>query len=144
MKPIALIALPLVLTLAHAAEINIDRLLDTIAIKETGAAWDGRPGSHGELSAYQFTESIWRLHMAPLPFDDARVASLARCCATRHVRWLIAQFESHGLPVTPQGLATAWNHGLGYLFRHAQEQTVYGIEVANLYDDVEFLCTPNP
>jgi hypothetical protein len=119
--------------LARAEDINVGRLVDTIAMKETGASWNGNPGSHGELSAYQIMESVWRQHMAPKPFNDARIASLARLCATEHVQWLIARMKSHGLIVTPQRVATAWNHGLGYLLRHAREQTNYGIEVANLY-----------
>jgi hypothetical protein len=136
MRLFTLIALPLTLALGHAEDINVDRLVDTIAIKETGAAWNGHPGSCGELSAYQITEGVWRQHMAPMPFNDARIACLARACATKHVRWLIAKIESHGLTVTPQRVATAWNHGFGYLCRHVQEQTNYGIEVANLYYDI--------
>jgi hypothetical protein len=128
-----LLALPISLTLAHAEDINVGRLVDTIAMKETGAAWNGHPGSHGELSAYQFLESVWDQHMAPRPFSEARVASLAQTCAIKHVQWLINQMKSHGLTVTPQRIATAWNHGLGYLYRHVREQTNYGIEVANLY-----------
>ena len=136
MKLRTLMALPLSLILAHAEDINVDHLVDTIALKETGAAWDGRPGSHGELSAYQIMETVWRQHMSPRPFSDARVASLARLCATRHVQWLIVQIENHGMTVTPERVATAWNRGLGYLYRHVPEQTDYGIELANLYYDL--------
>jgi hypothetical protein len=135
MNLITWMALPLAFAMVHAEDINVDHMLDTLATKETGAAWDGRPGSHGELSAYQLMECTWRQHMAPRPFNEARIASLARSCAAKHVQWLIAQIESHGLTVTPQRVATAWNHGLGYLCRHVQEQTEYGIEVANLYYD---------
>jgi hypothetical protein len=134
MKRFILVALPFAFALAHAEEVNVERLVDAIAIKETGAAWNGQPGSCGELSAYQIMEGTWSLHMAPRPFSEARIASLARSCAIKHVRWLIAQLEGHGLAVTPERIATAWNHGLGYLCRHFGEPTAYGIEVANLYE----------
>ena len=79
------------------------------------------------------------LHGIPVSlslYPGAGVASLARLCATRHVQWLIVKIENHGMTVTPERVATAWNRGLGYLYRHVPEQTDYGIELANLYYDL--------
>jgi hypothetical protein len=114
------------------AEIDVGREIDALAMKETGLRWDGRPGLCGELSAWQITEKVWRQHMAPAPFSDAREPALARVCALRHVRWLIAQIERRGLAVTPQCVATAWHFGLS----RAARSTEWGLEVANLYNDL--------
>jgi hypothetical protein len=117
---------------ASAAEIDVSRFLEAIAAKETGLRWDGQPGPCGELSRYQITETVWRQHMAPAPFALARDPAQARTCAVKHLHWLIAQIERHGLAVTPQHVATAWHFGLSRAGRRSQ----WGIEVANLYRDL--------
>ena len=117
---------------ASAAELDVPCFVDVLPLKETGLRWDGRPGLCGELSAWQITETVWRQHMAPAPFSDAREPALARVCALRHVRWLVAQIERRGLVVTPQRVATAWHFGLS----RAARSTEWGLEVANLYNDL--------
>jgi len=103
-----------------------------LRMKETGVAWDGKPGPAGEFSAFQLTEPTWRQHMAPLPFSQARDPALARACAVKHLRWLVEQIQRRGLPVTPQLVATCWHYGLS----HATKRTQWGLEVANLYHDL--------
>lgn len=114
------------------AEIDVGRMIDALAMKETGLRWDGHPGLRGELSAWQITETVWRQHMEAEAFFDACVPALARVCALRHVRWLVAQIERRGLAVTPQRVATAWHFGLS----HAAHSTEWGLEVGNLYQDL--------
>ena len=121
-----------VLAAPARAEVDVPRLVDALGMKETGLRWDGQPGPAGEMSAWQITEGVWRQHMAPRPFSDARDPALARECALKHVRWLIAQIQRRGLAVTPQRVATAWHFGIS----HAARRTTWGMEVANLYFDI--------
>ena len=113
------------------AQVDVERLVDVLAIKETGTRWTGRPGPVGELSAWQITEPVWREHMAPRPYDEARDPALARACAVAHVRWLITQIERRGQPATPERVATCWHFGPG----HARRPSQYGADVANLYEE---------
>lgn len=122
----------LVSGLCLRAEIDISRFLEAIAFKETGTGWDGRPGPSGELSRYQITETVWRQHMGTLPFAAARDPVMARTCAQRHIRWLIAGIDRRSLAVTPQRVATVWHYGLS----RARRQTQWGLELANLYSDL--------
>ncbi len=115
-----------------SAAVEVCRLADALALKETGRAWDGRPGPCGELSDYQITAAVWRQHMPWLPFTAARDPALARACALKHLGWLVAEIERRGLVVTPQRVATAWHFGLG----RAAHSTEWGREVANLYFDL--------
>jgi hypothetical protein len=114
------------------AELDVGRLVDALGMKETGLRWDGQPGPAGELSSYQITERVWRQQMAPRPFSEARDPALARACAVKHVRWLIAQIRGRGLTITPQRVATAWHFGIS----HAAQRTEWGMEAANLYNDL--------
>jgi len=116
---------------ARAAEIDMPRFLQVLAMKETGLGWNGRPGPCGELSAWQITETVWRQHMAPRPFRQARDPALARACAVKHLAWLIAGIGNRGLELTPARLATAWHFGLS----HAGRRSEWGTEVAGLYFD---------
>ncbi len=114
------------------AEIDVGRFLQAIAIKETGSGWNGVPGPCGELSRWQIIQAVWRQHMGSLPFSAARDPALARTCAQRHIRWLIAGIERRRLIATPQRVATAWHYGLS----RAGQRTRWGMEVANLYNDL--------
>jgi len=114
------------------AEIDVTRMVDVLAMKETGTRWGGQLGPVGELSAWQITAPVWREFMAPRPFEEARDPALARDCAMKHVRWLITQIERRGQVATPERVATCWHFGPG----HARQASRWGTEVANLYDDV--------
>ena len=113
------------------AQIDVERMVDVLAMKETGARWHGQFGPVGELSAWQFTEPVWREHMAPRSFEEARDPALARLCAIKHVRWLIIQIERRGQAATPERVATCWHFGPG----HARQASRWGTEVENLYHD---------
>jgi hypothetical protein len=114
------------------ADVDVPRLLEALRMKETGLRWNGQPGPAGELSDYQLTAGVWRQHMAPRPFSEARDPALARACAVKHLRWLIAQIQCRGLTITPQRVATAWHFGIS----HAARRTTWGLEAANLYHDL--------
>ena len=118
------------------AQVDVERMVDVLAMKETGTSWSGRVGPQGELSAWQITEPVWREHMAPRPFAEARDPALARDCAVRRIRWLIAQIERRGQAATPERVATCWHFGPG----HARRPSQFGADVANLYEE----RTPGP
>ncbi|MCX6955158.1 MAG: hypothetical protein NTV51_23645 [Verrucomicrobia bacterium] len=70
-----------------------------------------RPGAHGELGAYQFRESTWRMHTS-----EAFVRALDRAesdrVAVRHYDWLKRGLERAGLVASPYNIALACNGGL--------------------------------
>jgi len=113
------------------AQVDVERMVDVLAMKETGTRWTGQPGPVGELSAWQITEPVWREHMAPRPFEEARDPALARACAVQHVRWIIAQIARRGQEATPERVATCWHFGPG----HARQASRWGADVANLYEE---------
>ena len=79
------------LTIPAPAAVDLSRLLDAIALVETGGRWDGTPGAHGELSIYQLTLAAWRQHSGE-PFavaaanPDASAKPRAARGATRAAR----------------------------------------------------------
>lgn len=70
-----------------------------------------RPGPCGELGAYQFRESTWRMH-TQVPFRQAIDRKHADAVAVRHYEWIKRGLVRAGLPVTPYHVALAWNGGL--------------------------------
>ena len=63
-----LCGLSLVAVAQLRAEIDVVRMVDVLAMKETGTRWGGQRGPVGELSAWQITEPVWREFMAqPVP-----------------------------------------------------------------------------
>ena len=70
-----------------------------------------RPGSYGELGAYQFRPRTWQMHT-----DQPFSAALDRRCsdeiAVKHYEWLKIRLERAGLASTPYNIALAWNAGL--------------------------------
>ena len=99
--------------------------------KETGLAWDGRPGAAGELSRWQITPVVWRQHSAEPFARAARDVAKARAVARAHLEWLQDRLRKAGVAVTPERLATCWHYGASQARRPAQ----WGAEVANLYYD---------
>lgn len=127
-----LIALCFVCTSAAAPlqAVDLGREADALAQKETGLRWDGRPGRFGELSRWQITPAVWVQH-SPEPFETAaRDEAKARAVALKHLAWLRAQLVRRGVEPTAERLATCWHFGLG----HARRASVWGQEVANLYE----------
>lgn len=70
-----------------------------------------KPGRHGELGAYQFRPSTWRMHTT-VPFSRALDRSTSDEVAIKHYEWLTRGLRSAGMPVTPYNIALAWNSGL--------------------------------
>lgn len=71
-----------------------------------------QPGSHGELGAYQFRHSTWRMHTRK-PFRSALVRAHADEVALAHYAWICTELQRQGLPATTFNIAMAWNAGVG-------------------------------
>jgi hypothetical protein len=70
-----------------------------------------RPGRHGELGAYQFRSTTWRMHTG-IPFQEALDRGTSDAVAVKHYEWLKRGLESAQVPATPYNIALAWNGGL--------------------------------
>lgn len=70
-----------------------------------------RPGAHGELGAYQFRSTTWRLH-TKAPFSQALNREASDRVAVLHYEWLKRGLEQGGVQATPYNIALAWNSGL--------------------------------
>lgn len=70
-----------------------------------------KPGRHGELGAYQFRSSTWRMH-TKVPFQQALNREVSDTVAVRHYDWIKRNLEAARVPATPYNIALAWNGGL--------------------------------
>ena len=70
-----------------------------------------RPGKHGELGAYQFRSSTWRMHTS-VPFQHALDRGTSDAVAVKHYEWIKRGLEAARVPATPYYIALAWNGGL--------------------------------
>jgi len=70
-----------------------------------------KPGSLGELGAYQFREQTWRMHTAA-PFNRALDRRSSDAVAVKHYDWIRSELERRGIEPTPYRIALAWNGGL--------------------------------
>jgi len=70
-----------------------------------------RPGTRGELGAYQFRSSTWRMY-TNVPFTQALNRETSDLVAVKHYEWLKHGLEAAGMPATPYNIALAWNSGL--------------------------------
>lgn len=70
-----------------------------------------RPGPFGELGAYQFRSSTWRMH-TKVPFARANDRRESDLVAIAHYEYLKRGLERNGVPATPYTIALAWNGGL--------------------------------
>jgi hypothetical protein len=70
-----------------------------------------QPGPYGELGAYQFRASTWRMHTT-LPFHQALNRSASDRVAVQHYEWIKQGLVRNGLEATPYNIALAWNGGL--------------------------------
>lgn len=69
-----------------------------------------RPGRFGELGAYQFRPTTWRMHTR-LPFAEALDRHTADEVAIRHYDWIRARLQEGGLNPSTYYIAMAWNAG---------------------------------
>jgi hypothetical protein len=70
-----------------------------------------RPGARGELGAYQFRVTTWRMHTT-IPFSQALDRRTSDIIAVQHYEWLKNGLEAARKPATPYNIALAWNSGL--------------------------------
>ncbi|HWA85217.1 MAG TPA: hypothetical protein VG710_03250 [Opitutus sp.] len=70
-----------------------------------------RPGRYGELGAYQFKRSTWRMYTT-IPFSYAVNRHASDTVAIRHYEWIKQGLERNGLEATAYNIALAWNGGL--------------------------------
>ncbi|MSU49266.1 MAG: hypothetical protein EXS37_09310 [Opitutus sp.] len=70
-----------------------------------------RPGPRGELGAYQFRVSTWRMHTSA-PFSQALDRRTSDIIAVQHYEWLKTRLEAARMTPTPYNIALAWNGGL--------------------------------
>lgn len=75
-----------------------------------------RPGRHGELGAYQFRPSTWRMH-TKVPFHRALDRATSDAVAIKHYDWLKRGLEREGVPASTYNIALAWNGGLSAAVR---------------------------
>lgn len=92
-----------------------------------------RPGSHGELGAYQFRASTWRMHTST-PFSRAIDRPTSDVVAVQHYEWLRKSLEAARIPATSYNIALAWNSGFGAVTRGQSpaRSHVYALRAANL------------
>ena len=97
-----------------------------------------RPGPFGELGAYQFRETTWRIH-TKVPFAQALDRQMSDQIAIRHYDWLKRGLEQARVPVTSYNIALAWNGGLNAVVRgHAPTVAHdYASRAVNLADAFE-------
>jgi hypothetical protein len=96
-----------------------------------------RAGTYGELGAYQFKESTWRMH-TQRPFADANDRRVSDEVAVAHYEWLKAALERAGVEPTTYNIALAWNAGVSAVIkRHAPAVAHnYATRVNNLATDL--------
>ena len=97
-----------------------------------------RPGSLGELGAYQFREETWKMHTSA-PFFLALDRRVSDAVAVKHYDWLKAELERRGVAATPFRIALAWNGGFGAVVsrRPAASAVDYANRAANLEAELE-------
>jgi len=70
-----------------------------------------KPGRFGELGAYQFRSSTWRMHTS-IPFQQAIHRETSDAVAVMHYEWIKRSLEAARRPATPYNIALAWNGGI--------------------------------
>ena len=70
-----------------------------------------QPGRYGELGAFQFKRSTWRMH-TKMPFAEAVDRDASETVAIRHYEWIKRGLERNGIAPTTYNIALAWNGGL--------------------------------
>jgi hypothetical protein len=96
-----------------------------------------RPGRFGELGAYQFRSSTWRMYTRR-PFSDANNRRCADEVAVQHYEWLKTTLTRAGIEATTYNIALAWNAGVnavvqGHLSSFTRD---YAARVNNLAADL--------
>lgn len=97
-----------------------------------------RPGRFGELGAYQFRLSTWRMH-TKVPFARANDRSESDVVAVAHYEYLKRGLERNGVPATPYTIALAWNGGLDAVVRGTAPKAAhnYARRAVNLAEEMQ-------
>ena len=97
-----------------------------------------RPGKYGELGAYQFRRSTWRMHTT-MPFEKALDRAESEEVAVLHYEWLKRGLARNGVAQTPYNIALAWNAGLTSVIRGRSSRAShdYAQRVNNLAHDLQ-------
>lgn len=97
-----------------------------------------RPGAHGELGAYQFRPTTWRMHSRQ-PFRQALVRDHADRVAVAHYEWIVQQLRRNGLKPTTYNIALVWNAGIGAVTsgRAPRASHHYAQRVVNIADELQ-------
>lgn len=92
-----------------------------------------QPGPRGELGAYQFRRSTWKMHSAE-PFSRANERALADEVAVKHYEWIRRGLVAAGMEPSTYNIALAWHSGLqAATSRRAPAASHrYALRVANL------------
>ena len=69
-----------------------------------------RPGRFGELGAYQFRATTWRMY-TKRPFAEATNRQSSDEVAVRHYEWLKTTLARAGVEPSTYNIALAWNAG---------------------------------
>ena len=104
-----------------------------------------RPGPFGELGAYQFRETTWRIH-TKAPFAQALNRQTSDQVAILHYDWLKRGLEQARLPVTSYNIALAWNGGLNAVLRGhaptvAHDYASRAVSLADVFENRAQLAT---
>ncbi len=97
-----------------------------------------QPGAHGELGAYQFRQTTWRMHTRK-SFRNALIRAHADEVAVAHYDWLGQQLRRNGIPATSYNIALAWNAGIGAVVsgQVPRASRQYAQRVVNIARDLE-------
>jgi hypothetical protein len=97
-----------------------------------------QPGPRGELGAYQFRRSTWKMHSSE-PFSRANERALADDVAAKHYDWICRGLLAAGMEPSVYNIALAWNCGLqaATTQRAPRSSHRYALRVANLVAEAE-------
>lgn len=98
-----------------------------------------KPGRFGELGAYQFRSSTWRMHTS-IPFQQAIHRETSDVVAVMHYEWIKKSLEAARKPATPYNIALAWNGGVSAVIsgRAPRAARDYAQRAANLAASYDF------
>jgi hypothetical protein len=104
-----------------------------------------KPGRHGELGAYQFRSSTWKMHTS-VPFQLAIDKGASDAVAVKHYEWIKRGLEAARVPATPYYIALAWNGGLSAAISGRSPRIAhdYAQRAANLAASYDVTPAKNP
>ena len=109
-RPLAALFLALMVSVVSARASSRWATLEAIHKLENPSN-SSRPGRHGELGAYQFRASTWRIHTT-VPFERALDRGTSDIIAVQHYEWIKERLEEARVAATPYNIALAWNGGV--------------------------------